>query len=134
MRVETKLRPQSPAEKQPDSNKGLRTERQIELYRKREAAKREEAERREAEAKAREAEARAREAEAQVRHLNFGLVERIGFFGFATAVGVVALIGALGDPNLLKVATGAGGLGGAVVAVRYRWVSNRSKLQSGGAP
>lgn len=125
--METELRPQSPAEEQPDQNKGLRTERQIELYRKREGAKREEAVRREADAKAREAEARAREAEAQVRHLNFGLVERIGFFGFAMAVGVVAVIGVQSDPNLLKVAAGAGGLGGAAVTARYRWVSKRSK-------
>jgi hypothetical protein len=127
VRVETELCPRHPAEKQPDQNKGLRTERQIELYRKRVAAKREEAEQREADARAREAEAHAREAEAQVRHLNFGLVERIGFFGFAMAVGVVAVIGALSDPDLLKVAAGAGGLGGAAAAARYRWVSKRSK-------
>jgi hypothetical protein len=127
VRVETELRPRNPAEKQPDQNKGLRTERQIELYRKRVAAKREEAEQREADAKAREAEARAREAEAKVRHLNFGLVERIGFFGFAMAVGVVAVFGALSHPDLLKVAAGAGGLGGAAAAARYRWISKRSK-------
>jgi hypothetical protein len=124
--VETELRPQSPADKQQNQNKGLRTERQIELYRKRVAAKREEAEQREADAKAREAEARAREAEAEVRHLNFGLVERIGFFVFAMVVGVVAVRGALSDPDLLKVAAGAGGLGGAAAAARYRWVSKRS--------
>jgi len=127
VRVETELRPQGPAEKQSNQNKSLRTERQIELYRKREAAKREEAERREADAKAREAEARAREAEAQVRHLNFGLVERIGFFAFAMAVGIVAIIGTQSDPDLLKVAAGAGGLGGAAAAARYRWISKRSK-------
>jgi len=128
------LRPQSPSEKQPDQNKSLRTERQIELHRKRVAVKREEAEQREADARAREAdarareaEARAREAEAEVRHLNFGLVERIGFFGFAMVVGVVAVIGALSNPDLLKVAAGAGGLGGAAAVARYRWVSKRSK-------
>lgn len=52
--METELRPQSPADKHQNQNKGLRTERQIELHRKRVAAKREEAEQREADAKARE--------------------------------------------------------------------------------
>jgi hypothetical protein len=128
VRVETELRPSSSSDKKPpDETKGLRTERQIELHRKRVAAKREEAEQREADAKAREAEARAREAEAQVRHLNFGLVERIGFFSFFVGVGAAAVIGALGDSDLLKVAAGAGGLGGATAAARYRWIAKRSK-------
>jgi phage-related minor tail protein len=126
VRVETKLRPYSSSKKQSaDENQGLRSEREIELYRKREKAKREKAERREAEAKARQAEAHAREAEAQVRHLNVGLIERVGFFVFAMGVGIVAIIGALSDPGLLKVAVGAGGLGGAVAAARYRF-SKRS--------
>lgn len=127
MRVETKLRSYSSSKKkQPDENQGLRSEREIELYRKREAAKRDRAERREAEAKAQEAEARVRETEAQVRHLNFDLVERVGFFVFTMAIGVMAIIGALNDPDLLKVAAGAGGLGGAAAAARYRWLSKRS--------
>lgn len=126
MRVETELRPSGPSDKkQSDENEGLRSEREIELYRQREKAKREKAERREAEARAREAEAHAREAEAQVRHLNFGLVERIGFFGFAMVVGVGAIIGALSDPDLLKIAAGAGGLGGAAAAARYRWLTRQ---------
>lgn len=124
MRVETELRPSYPQDRNDDQ--GLRTERQIDLYRQREAAKREKAGRREAEARVREAEARARGAEAEVRHLNFGLVERICFFGLALAVGVVAILGALKDPDLLKAAVGAGALGGATAAARYCWMPGQS--------
>jgi hypothetical protein len=73
-----------------DENNGLRTERQIALYRQREAAKRERAER--------------RELEAQVRHSNFELIQRAILLLVGVAIGVALIIGATGEPNLLKLA------------------------------
>ena len=86
MRVETKLRHSVPQKSQ-DENRGLRTERQIELYRRREAAKRERAERC-------EVEARAREAEARVRHLNFELVQRGVLLVMGVVIGIAIVFGA----------------------------------------
>lgn len=95
-RLETELRLSAPSHKQSDENRGLRTERQIMLYRQREAARRERAER--------------REAEARVRHLNLALVERIVLLVLAVAVAIAVLVGALGDRELLRVALGTGAL------------------------
>lgn len=105
-----------PKKKERDENAGLQTERQIELYRQREKAKRERAERR-------EAEAHAREAEAKVRHLNLGLVERAVALVFVVAVATALLMGVLHDPELLKFAIGAGGLGGVIGAILRQWSS-----------
>jgi hypothetical protein len=96
-----------------DENKGLRTERQIALYRQREAAKRERAERR-------EVEARAREAEARVRHLKFELVERVALLIMGVAIGGAVVIGGLREPALLKISLGAAGAWGVIAATLSR--------------
>ena len=72
-----------------DQTNGLRTERQIDLFRKREAAKREQAQR--------------REAEARVRHLNLDLVIRIVLLVVAISIGISVIVGTLGNPMALKV-------------------------------
>lgn len=107
------------SKKKQDENKGLKTERQITLYRKREAARRVQAERR-------EADARAREAEARVRHLNLGLIERVVFLTAVIAIGLTALIGTLRNPELTQAVFGIGGLGGVVAAACYRRSSKMS--------
>jgi Na+/H+ antiporter NhaD/arsenite permease-like protein len=118
--VETELRPPSPSKKkQSDENHGLRTERQIVLYRQREAAKRERAERR-------EVEARAREAEARVRHLNFELIQRIVLLITGVGIGIALIIGALRDPGLLKISLASASIWGAIAAALYRWERKKS--------
>jgi hypothetical protein len=113
VRVETELRLPVPTHKQ-DENQGLRTERQITLYRQREEAKRQRAERC-------EAEARAREAEARVRHLNFELIQRVVLLVLGLSIGIAAVIGALGDPALLKFAGGTAAAWGGIAGLLYRW-------------
>jgi len=112
--METKLRNSSSFKKKQNENQGLRTERQIELYRQREEAKRERAERR-------EVEARTRESEARVRHLNFDLVQRAVLLVLGVIIGMVVMIGALSDPELLKLSIPAATLWGSVAAALYRW-------------
>jgi len=114
VRMETQLRHSASSRKKQNEDQGLRTERQIELYRQREAAKRERAERC-------EAEARARESEARVRHLNFELIQRAVLLAMGVIIGMVVFIGALGDPELLKLSVAAAGLWGSIAAALYRW-------------
>ncbi|MDQ2629634.1 MAG: hypothetical protein M3Y75_01475 [Actinomycetota bacterium] len=109
MRVETELRLTVPQRKQLDENRGLRTERQIELYRKREEAKRERAER--------------REVEARVRQLNLSVVQQAVFLLMGVVIGVAVVFGALGSPELLKLACGAAAAWGVIAGALYRWVS-----------
>lgn len=108
------MRLPSPSRKQ-DKTRGLRTERQIALYRQREAAKRERAQR--------------RAEEARVRHLNFELVQRIVLLVLAVAIGVAVVIGATGDAGLLKLALGAGGIWGAIAGALYRRESMRADAE-----
>ncbi len=112
MRVETKLRLSSPS-KRPDPDKGLRTERQIQMYRQREAAKRERAER--------------REAEARVRFFNFQLVQAAVLLVATVIIGVALVVGLVASPQLLKLAIPSAGAWGAVVAVLYRWGPKQSE-------
>jgi hypothetical protein len=112
VRVETKLH-LSAQSKKGHENKGLKNERQITLYRLREAAKRDRAERR-------VVEAHAREVEAYVRHLNLGLVERVVFVLICVGLTVAFISGALHEEDLLKIALGTSGLGGAFAASRGR--------------
>src|SRR5215213_3826692 len=112
--METKLRYSASFKKKQNEDQGLRTERQIELYRQREAAKRERAERC-------EIEARARESEARVRHLNFDLIQRAVLLVLGVTIGVVLMIGVLGDPELLKLSIPAATLWGSIAAALYRW-------------
>ena|GEM_PF-2852029 len=114
MRKETKLRRSASFKRQQNENQGLRTERQIELYRQREAAKRERAERR-------EVEARARESEARVRHLNFELIQRVVLLVMGVAIGVVTIISAFGNPELPKLSIAAASLWASIAAALYRW-------------
>lgn len=116
MRMETRLRHSASFKKKQDENQGLRTERQIELYRQREAAKRERAERC-------EVEARARESEARVRHLNFELIQRAVLLFLGVIIGMVVMIGALGNSELLKLSIAAASLWGSIAAALYRWGS-----------
>ena len=62
-----------------------------------------------------------READARVRHSNFELIQRAVLLALAVVVGLAALIGAAGDPELLKLALGAGGILGAIGAGVHRW-------------
>jgi Na+/H+ antiporter NhaD/arsenite permease-like protein len=114
VRMETKLRYSASFKKKQNENQGLRTERQIELYRQREAAKRERAERC-------EIEARARESEARVRHLNFELIQRAVLLVMGVIIGTVVIIGVLSNSELLKVSLAAASLWGTVATALYRW-------------
>lgn len=89
-----------------DENSGLRTQRQIELFRQREAAKRERAQR--------------RAEEARVRHLNFELVQRTVLLIATVAVAVTIALAAVGNDAALKVALGAGGAWTALASFIYR--------------
>jgi hypothetical protein len=84
----------------------LKTERQIQLFRQREAARRERAER--------------REAEARVRHSNLDFVQRAVSLVLAVAICVALLLGDVGDPVLLKLVAGAGATWGALATALYR--------------
>jgi hypothetical protein len=106
VRAETKLRLLSPSKTRSENN-GLRTERQITLYRQREAAKRERAER--------------REVEARVRHSNFELIQRAVLLVIGVGVGSAIIVGGAGDPDLLKLALAAASAWAAVSAALYRW-------------
>lgn len=90
-----------------DESRGLRTSKQIALFRQRQAAKREQAER--------------REAEARVRHLNFDLVQRAVLLILALAIGIVLLIAALSNLDELKFALGGASAWAAIAAALYRW-------------
>lgn len=65
--------------------------------------------------------ARRQEADARVRHSNFELVQRAVLLVLMIAVGLAALIGAASDPELFKLALGAGGILGAIGAAVHRW-------------
>jgi hypothetical protein len=106
VRVETELRPSVPQQKQSE-NQGLRTERQIELYRQREAAKRERAER--------------REVEARVRQLNLSVVQQAVLLAMGVAIGIAVVFGAMGNQELLKLSGGAAAAWGGMAAALYRW-------------
>lgn len=88
-----------------DEIKGLQTERQIALFRQREAAKRERAER--------------REAEARVRHSNFELIQRVVLLACAIVIGLGIAVGSANNPDVLKLAMGGGGVWGVMVATLY---------------
>lgn len=90
-----------------NGSSGLRTERQISLFRKREAARRERAER--------------READARVRHLNFELVQRGVLLVLAMTIGIALMIGALGNPEAFKLAAGGATAWGVIAAALHRW-------------
>jgi len=62
-----------------------------------------------------------REAEARVRHSNFELIQRAVLLALAVIVGLAVLIGAASDPELFKLALGAGGILGAIGAGAHRW-------------
>lgn len=85
---------------------GLRDRRQIDLYVEREEARKRRAER--------------REVEARVRQMNFDLVQRAVLLVLAIAVSVAVVIAAASNPELLKLAVGAGGLGGVIAAMVFR--------------
>lgn len=97
----------SPLSKKPDPDKGLRTERQIQIYRQREVAKRERAER--------------REVEARVRLFNFHLVQAAILLIVAVLIAVACIIGLVANPQLLKLAIPALGAWGAIAAALHRW-------------
>ncbi|HEY8816103.1 MAG TPA: hypothetical protein VIP57_13495 [Candidatus Dormibacteraeota bacterium] len=65
--------------------------------------------------------AQRKEADARVRHSNFELIQRVVLLVLAIAVGVAVVIGAAGNPELLKLALGGGGLLGAIGAALHRW-------------
>lgn len=92
-----------------DTSQGLRTERQITLFRQREEARREQAKR--------------RETEAHVRHLNFDLFQRAVLLVLGIAIGTAIVIGALLDPGLLKLGLLAASAFGAIAAGLHRWGS-----------
>lgn len=108
MRRKTNLRP-SPSFHRRDRDNGLRTQRQIELFRQREAAKRERVKR--------------KAEEAQVRHLNFELVQRAVLLISAVALAVAAGLAASGNTAALKLAVGAGGAWAAIAGALYRFSS-----------
>jgi len=85
-----------------DQTSGLRTERQIDLFRKREAAKREQAQR--------------KEAEACVRHLNLDFVIRIVLLVIAILIGISVIVGALGNPIALELSLVAASAWAAIAA------------------
>lgn len=99
-----------------DEIDGLRTERQIELFRKREAARRERAER--------------REAEARVRHSNFELVMRIILLTLAVVVWLMAILGAPGDPVLRWLSLIGAGAWTAVVGTLIQILRTGSKRKA----
>ncbi|HET9677168.1 MAG TPA: hypothetical protein VFP21_06660 [Solirubrobacterales bacterium] len=66
------------------------------------------------------AQAKREEAQQHVRHLKFDLAQRFVLLLLAVALAVVLLIGALGDPELLKAALGGGGLA-MLAGCLYRW-------------
>jgi uncharacterized membrane protein len=90
-----------------DQDLGLRTRRQIELFRQREAAKRERVQR--------------RLEEAHVRHLNFELVQRIVLLISAMAIAIAIGLASAGSATALKLAIGAGGVWAAIVSALYRF-------------
>ncbi len=99
--------------KRPDPDKGLRTERQIQMYRQREAAKRERAER--------------REAEARVRFFNFQLVQSVVLLTVTVMVGVAFIVSLVVSPQLLEVAIPAVGAWGAIATLLSRWGPKQSE-------
>lgn len=110
MRRKTNLR-RSPSFRHRDRDNGLRTQRQIELFRQREAAKRERVKR--------------KAEEAQVRHLNFELVQRVVLLVSAVALAVAVGLTASGDTSTLKLAVGAGGVWAAIAGAMYRFSSKK---------
>lgn len=89
-------------------------ERQINLYRQREAARREQAER--------------REVEARVRHLNLDLAMRIVLGLLAVGVGIAVIIGAAGeDTELLKLSAVAASAWAAIAAGAIRVLRPKSE-------
>ena len=93
-------------------DEGLRTERQIALYRMREAAKRARVER--------------KEAEARVRHLNLELVERTTYLITVVVLVILWIAGAASDDGLLKAALLIGGAK-AGIATRRRYPTGGSQ-------
>jgi hypothetical protein len=105
------MRFSSPVDKQGEDN-GLRTRRQIDLYLERERALKARAER--------------RATEAWVRHLNFDLVQRAVLLVIGVLIGAAVMVGALGDPGLLKLTLAAVSAWGGVAAILYRAKTSRS--------
>lgn len=64
--------------------------------------------------------AQRQEADARVRHSNFELIQRAVLLVLMIAAGVTMLIGAAGDPELLKLALGGVGVLGAMGAAAHR--------------
>jgi len=93
--------------KKRDPNRGLRTERQIQLYRQREAARRERAER--------------REAEAKVRFANLQLAQGAVLLAVVAVIGLALVVGLLVDPDAQKLGVPAVGIWSALAAALYRW-------------
>jgi hypothetical protein len=99
--------PRSPDRRKQEGLNGLRTRKQIELFREREAARRERAER--------------REAEARVRHRNFDLIQRAILLVVAVAIGIAVIVGALGNADLPKLAVAGASAWAAIAAALYRF-------------
>jgi hypothetical protein len=105
MREETRLRFAGFSDG-PDEFRRLKTRKQIELFRLREAAKCDQAER--------------KEAEARVRHLNVDLAMRIVLLVLAIGIAISVIIGAAGDPEALKLSLVAAGAWGSIAAALSR--------------
>jgi predicted PurR-regulated permease PerM len=65
--------------------------------------------------------AQRKEADARVRYSNFQLVQGIVALVLVVAAWIAVVIGAVSNPELLKLALGAGGILGAVGAALHRW-------------
>lgn len=89
-----------------DLSRSLRTERQIQMFRQREAAMQDRAER--------------RQAEARVRWLNFLLVQAAVFFAVAVTLTIAFMVGLATSPRLLEVAIPAAGASSAIATTFHR--------------
>lgn len=114
MRAETKLLfSGSPHKRKREQVNGLRTRKQIELFREREGARRAQAER--------------REAEARVRQMNVDTFIRVGLFVLGLGIGISVIIGGLGNPVLLRLSIPAATAWGLAAASLTRVLRPRFK-------
>jgi hypothetical protein len=103
-----------------DEVDGLQTREEIDLYIKRERA-------REVRTRREEAEAEAHAAEARVRHLNLDYVLRIVLAVLAVGIGITVIIGAAGEPALLKLSLAASSAWAAIAAGAIRVLRPKGK-------
>jgi hypothetical protein len=92
--------------KRADLDRGLRTERQIQMFRQREAAMQDRAER--------------REAEARVRWFNFLLAQAVVFLAVTVTLTIAFMTGLAPSPRLLEVAIPAAGASSAIATAFHR--------------